>query len=121
MPRAATPYVKKRVAPRTQSGFAIGRSIQRKTVDTREKPSIYGYLQRSMLVVRSCGNRCVLVRILLRLLARYASESGAGSAAGGDFFFFFDGVMGLNVVVENLDELGDDLVAFQRGEESTVH
>ena len=38
------------------------------------------------------------------------------------FFDFFPGrVVRLNVVVENLDELGHDLVAFQGGKKAAVH
>src|SRR6478672_4997645 len=35
--------------------------------------------------------------------------------------FFFGGVVRFYVVVEDLDELGDDLIALQRGEETAVH
>src|SRR5712692_9123678 len=35
--------------------------------------------------------------------------------------FFFGGVMRFYVVVQDLDELGDDLVALQRGEQTSVH
>jgi hypothetical protein len=39
---------------------------------------------------------------------------GSNSVAGADFFFFFlsAGVVGVDVVIEDLDELGYDLVAF---------
>src|ERR1019366_6535812 len=41
--------------------------------------------------------------------------------ARADFFFFSGRVVGLDVVVENFDELGDDLVAFERSEEAAIH
>ena len=43
------------------------------------------------------------------------------SAPRADFFFFPGRVVGLDIVVENLDELGDDLVAFEGGEQAAVH
>src|SRR4029077_18378230 len=47
------------------------------------------------------------------------------SAARADFFFvvglFSGGVVGFDVVVENLDELGYDPIAFEGGEQAAVH
>ncbi len=35
--------------------------------------------------------------------------------------FFFRGVVGLHVLIENLNELCDYSVAFQRGEQTSIH
>ena len=35
--------------------------------------------------------------------------------------FFFGGVVRFYIVIQNLDELGDNLVALQRGEQAAVH
>ena len=43
----------------------------------------------------------------------------APTLLGGEFFF--GGVVRFYVVFQDLDELGDDLVAFQRGEQAAVH
>ncbi len=91
-----------------------------------KKPSSFP-VQFSQPASRDAASRVSMPLPFAPLEARrvlYGSdERMAGSVSRADFFFlFFPGrVVGLDVVVENLDELGDDLVAFERGEQAAVH
>src|SRR6266403_5654794 len=49
------------------------------------------------------------------------SLDGAPSRVLYNRFLFSGRVVGFDVVVENLDELGYDLVAFEGGEETAIH
>ena len=54
-------------------------------------------------------------------VASDAESLGATAVLDLHGHFFLGRVVGFHVVVEDLDELGDDLVAFERGEQASIH